>query len=181
MSILEIYSLIAENKEDSFYVELSAEEIMLVPVFIEILSDGSFNQRAKSASVLEKISKEHPSRLTPFVPYIIKALDKHKDFPAWCIWKILANLVDKVEHNSELNERFITTLYSDNISEFSIVCDCAVIFAKTDDELEKQISFVLSKTEGRDFALAGTPNEACRKIALSKAKAYFSAMEKAKE
>lgn len=80
MNLIQIYGELSKNEDNEYYVELSKDEVLVIPVIIEIAQDGSYSERKKSASILEKISKSQPYQLAVFAQYIIKAISDNSDF-----------------------------------------------------------------------------------------------------
>lgn len=173
MKINDIIVVFSENKSDEYYVELSAKEILLVPVLIQFLTDGNFYERIKASEILDKISAKYPLQIQPFVSYILIALDKNNDLASWGIWKILSRLKEEIIKNDEICDRFIAALYSEKIAEFSILCDCAERFVQAKPELDEKIKFVFSKIDEREFSPDNAYADASMKIAKEKVDIYL--------
>ncbi len=177
MNIMQIFQEISDNRNDNYYIELAQNEVLLIPALIEITSDGSYSERMKGYKLINKISQKYPEKIIPFTGYIIRIFDKHSDLPSWCIWKVLSNIAHVINDEEYLLiDRFIKALDSDNISEFSIACDCAARFAEVFPESRKRIEASLKTVESREFILSGEASESCHNIALEKVKSFYDSI-----
>lgn len=178
MSIEKVYYELSKGLDDEYYVELASKNVMLVPVLIDfITSEHSFTQ--KSESLLEKISEKYPLVIYPYFNYIADIIISNNDLSSFCAWKIIANIleVDSLNLWDNIKENYFTALNSENITEFSISCDCApkIISAKPLDK--EEIVKILADTQNRSFSAGGQVSEVCRKIAMEKADSALQQIE----
>lgn len=178
MNLKQIFQALSENRDDTYYVRLSSSEVLIVPVLIELAADGGYNQRMRAFTLLDKISRLSPEKVSPFAEYVLNVLDLHNDFPAWCIWNVIANIAACSEKfEKPIAERLIRSLSSDNISEFSVACECAPRIVAAFPEIRASIEEVLGTVEERDFIFSREVSDSCREVASDKAKDYFRIVE----
>lgn len=169
MNLIQIYGELSKNEDNEYYVELSKDEVLVIPVIIEIAQDGSYSERKKSASILEKISKSQPYQLAVFAQYIIKAISENSDFSSWCLWKSIENIFDLLDAGIVENE-YISALNSNVLGEFSIACDCAEKYVLSYPNSKEQIIGILKSVQNRNFIVEGEISTVCSQIAAQKAK-----------
>lgn len=171
MGIEKIYLELSKREEDEYYIKLAENEVLFVPVVVDILLEKNNRLSGWAESLLEKISEKHPMIVYPYISYISRALDNSDDFGKWNVWKIISNIIacDYCDYWQNLKERYFCSLKSSQISEFSISCECAlkIISAKPDDRAA--IIDILSKVSEREFILAGKPSSECLSVAKQRA------------
>lgn len=166
---MQIYEVFYENYTDEYYVNLSNDEILTIPVLIEIMGNGSYNQRIKACGIIEKIIKNNPERLYPFAEYLFKAVKKYDDFPQWCILKVISNIIDGTTDYAEcLLELLVEALTSDNIGKFSIACDCVLILSENYPSVKELFTAATADVAERNFKIGKEVSESCRNVALQK-------------
>lgn len=169
MSLDKIYQEISKNMDDEYYIALAENDVMIVPVIIDILIS---NRKASHIAqrLLEKISAKNPLIVYPYAEYIMQGIEKSSSFTKWNNWKIITNLLDCDYLNlwSKIKLNYLDALRSDQIAEFSIACDCVlkVITAKPDDR--EEIMEILNNVASRKFRIAGTVSEQCNLVAREK-------------
>lgn len=175
MSVKQIYNELALNQDDEYYIELARNNVMTIPVLIDIMLEESFMNASRAQKLLEKISENNPESVYPFFDYIAKGLENANSFLAWNVWKIIANLVyvDAKEKWSKVSEQFYIALNSELITEFSIACDCAqkIIAAKPN---ESEVILEILKNAGkRPFKISGELSESSQAVAAEKVQEFF--------
>lgn len=168
MNLMQIYCELSKNNTDEYYVELSKNEVLLMPVIIEIAIDGNYSERKKSANILEKISKTQPYQMAVFADYIIKAISIHSDFSSWYLWKCIENIFDLLDVNL-VEDEFIKALNSNVLGEYSIACDCVANYILSYPNSKNKIIDILQDVQNRDFIVEGKVSEICGEIACQKA------------
>ncbi|MCH5296076.1 MAG: hypothetical protein J1E85_00235 [Ruminococcus sp.] len=168
MNLMQIYFEISKNKTDEYYIELSKNEVLVIPILIEIAQDGTYSERKRSASILEKISENQPYQMAVFAHYIIKAISDHRDFSSWCLWKCIENIFDLLDV-SVVEDEFIKALNSNILGEYSIACDCAEKYILNYPKSKNKIIDILKNVHDRDFIVEGRVSEICGEIAAEKA------------
>lgn len=168
MNLMQIYAELSKNETDEYYVNLSESEVLLMPVLIEIATDGTYSERKKSANILEKISKTQQYQLTVFAQYIIKAISIHNDFSSWYLWKVIENIFDLLDVDVVETE-FIKALNSNILGEYSIACDCAGKYIQSFPNSKNRIIDILKSVQNRDFIVGENVSKICGEIACQKA------------
>lgn len=168
MNLMQIYSALSRNEADEYYIELSKDEVLLMPVLIEIAQDGTYSERKRAASILEKISKNQPYQMAVFAHNIIKAVSNHNDFSSWCLWKSIENIFDLLDV-SVVEDEFIKALNSNVLGEYSIACDCAEKYILNYPKSKNEIIDILRNVDNREFIVEGKVSEICGEIAAEKA------------
>ncbi len=172
MNLIQIYDELLQNHNDEYYLSLAKNEILLIPVLIEITQSGSYSERMKSNGILEKISTDYAEGIAPFAKYIIKAIDSHNDLAGWCLWRLITKVLEVNPTIWPLAESsFLSAMSTDDIGLFSIVCDCAPKIVQLCPKSRSSIENCLNDSAKREFKLNGLVSEICGKIASEKAKA----------
>lgn len=168
MNLMQIYCELSKNKADDYYVELSKNEVLLLPVLIGITVDGTYSERKRSANILQKISKSQPYQMAVFADYIIKSISIHSDFSSWYLWKCIENIFDLLDVNL-VEDEFIKALNSNILGEYSIACDCVANYILSYPNSKNKIIDILESVQNRDFIVEGKVSEICGEIACQKA------------
>lgn len=168
MNLMQIYFEISKNKTDEYYVNLSNDEALMIPILIEIAQYGTYSERKRSASILEKISKNQPYQMAVFAHYIIKAISDNSDFSSWCLWKSIENIFDLLDVNV-VEDEFIKALNSNILGEYSIACDCVEKYILNYPKNKNKIIDILNNVHDREFFVEGKVSEICGEIAVEKA------------
>ncbi len=178
MRIDRIYFEFSQNMEDEYYIKLAETEVMVVPVLVDMLI-SSKKSSGYAQKLLEKISVENPLLVYPYTEYIMQGITNKSNFTKWNNWKIITNLLscDYLNLWSKIKPDYINALNSDQITEFSITCDCVpkVISAKPEDR--EEILAILKSVESREFKIAGTVTEQCGLVAREKVNELFENMK----
>lgn len=175
MKIEQIYQEFEQGFENEYYAQLAKEEIMTVPALIEVFLDDDTANARWAEQVLECVCSENPKLVYPFFEFIAKGLENSNSFLAWSTWKVLARLlcVDADNKFELVKERFYNALCSENLSEFSIACDCAeFVFCNKPDEQEKLLD-IMKKSSERKFFLGDTELKNSGEIAEEKAQIFL--------
>lgn len=170
MSIKRIYNEFSQGFEDEYYIKLARDDVMAVPVLIDIMLDDNFFNARWAQNILEQISENFPETVYPFYKYVADALNNENKFLAWNVWKIIVNLtaVDDGAMWNMVSDRFYASLNSEFITEFSIACDCAErIIVNKSDESEKILN-VLKNINNRIFKIGGEISESSLAVAKEK-------------
>lgn len=175
MNLQRIFREFSENKEEGYYVELAKSEVLVVPVLVELLNEGSYSERMRAEALLEKISEKYPKTVYPFFNYIVQALDKSEDLICWSVWKIIVNIIEIDSENlwDVVEDKFVKALSSDKIAEFSIVCDCVLRIINAIPGKKEKITGILKCVKDRQFMVLGEISQSCNAVAVEKVKLLF--------
>lgn len=168
MNLVQIYNELSKNKANEYYIELSEQEVLMIPVLIEVVQDGNYSERKKAAYILEKISEKQPYYIAVLVNYIINAIATHNDFSSWCLWKSIENIFDMIDINV-VEDEFFKALNSNILGEFSIACECVEKYVFNFPDSRNKIIDILQNVKNRDFVVDGKMSEICGEIAVEKA------------
>lgn len=170
-----IYNEFLQNYEDEYYVELAQNEILAIPLLIDIMLEESFDGAKRAQKIVEKISQSNPKIVYPFFDYIARCLMHKTKFIAWNTWKIIVNLliVDADDKWNSVRKQYYDALCTDVITEFSIVCECAekVIVSKPYEA--SGILEIFKNIENRTFTVLGEVSNASKDIAKEKILNFF--------
>lgn len=171
MGIERIYYELKKNEEDEYDINLAQNDVLFIPVIIDIMLDKSNSSSIWAENLLEKISKINPLTVYPYMQYIAKSLDKTNAFNGWNVWKIITNLLycDYMNYWDDLREKYYISLNSTHIAEFSICCECAcnIISAKPDEK--EHITEILKNTVDRIFYIGEEISVQSHNVAMEKA------------
>lgn len=175
MILQNIYNDIFQDMDDDYYVELAEREVMVIPVLIDIMFGISPIYAVRAQEILETISLEKPKLVYPFFEYLERVIDSTNLFLAWNTWKIITNLLDIDSEGKweRVSKRFIDALNSENISEFSITCECAQRIIKSKPSESEKILAVFSNIDNRVFKISGEVSEASKQVAKEKIQEFF--------
>ena len=175
MNLEKLYTEVSAKKEDSYYVELSKKEVLAVPLLIDIMLDDSTSNSRWAEKLLEKISAECPRIVYPYFQYILQMFEKSDSFSVWNVWKIISNLLvcDSENYWKDVHEKYLDALKSDQITEFSIACDCAYKVASSKPDETSCIVKILNDVGQRKFFIAGEVSKASTAVAIEKAEMFF--------
>lgn len=175
MIIQNIYDDILQDMDDDYYVELAEREVMAIPVLIDTMLGISPVYAGRAQEILETISLAKPKLLYPFFDYLERALDSSNLFLAWNTWKIIANLVhiDSEDKWERVSKRFFDALNSENISEFSITCECAQKVIEGKPSQGEKILAIFRNIDSRVFKISGEVSEASKHVAKEKVQEFF--------
>lgn len=175
MGLQQIYNEILQNYDDEYYVELAQNEILVIPLLIDIMLEGCFDDAKWAQEIIGKISQNNPKSVYPFFDYIARCLKNKTKFIAWNTWKIIVNLliVDADDKWSSVREQYYSALCTDVITEFSIVCECAekVVVGKPNETIE--ILEIFRNIDNRTFTVFGEVSNASKNVAKEKILNFF--------
>ncbi len=178
LNLMQIYMELSENKSDDYYVDVSDDEILLVPVLIEIMGNSKYPQRLKACGILDKISRKRPDRLCPFAEYLLKAVKKYDDFPQWCMLKVISNIIGGITNYAELFlEILVESLGSDNIGKFSIACDCVLTLSDHYPSVVELFIAATSDIEQRSFKIGNDISDSCKNVAAEKVNSVIDSLK----
>lgn len=175
MGLQYIYDEFLQNYEDEYYVDLAQNEILVIPLLVDIMIDERFDDSKRAQKILEKISQSNPKAVYPFFDYIAKCLMHKTKFIAWNTWKIIVNLlaVDTDDKWSSVRDQYYNALCTDAITEFSIVCECAEkVVANKPDETSRILE-IFRNIENRTFTVFGEVSNASKEVAKEKILEFF--------
>lgn len=175
MKTEQIFQEFEQRLEKEYYAQLAKEEILTVPLLIEIFLDDDYTNAHWAEQVLEYICDENPKLVYPFFGFVAKGLDNRNGFLAWSTWKVLTKLllVDTENKFESIKDRFYNALASKTLAEFSIACDCAVsVFINKPDEQEKLLD-IMKKSAEHKFYIDDTEIENSGVIAKGKAQIFL--------
>lgn len=175
MKTEQIFQEFEQRLEKEYYAQLAKEEILTVPLLIEIFLDDDYTNAHWAEQVLEHICDENPKLVYPFFEFVTKGLDNRNGFLAWSTWKVLTKLlsVDTENKFESIKDRFYNALASKTLAEFSIACDCAVsVFINKPDEQEKLLD-IMKKSAEHKFYIDYTEIENSGEIAKGKAQIFL--------
>lgn len=178
MNLYDIYLTLSEGYTVDEYIKISNHEVLLVPVLIEELSNGDYNQRMRVCSILDAISIYYPRRISPFAEYLISAADKFDDFAQWRVLKIVTNIIEYIPEYAEgVAELFIKAFNSCNIGRFSIACDCMLKISDEYPSIVELFKISVSNIEQRGFKIGNIESGESKFVASEKVKSVFKALE----
>lgn len=182
MGLERIYFELKKREDDEYYIELAQNDVLLIPVITDIMLNDSNPMNIWAQMILEKISKENPLIVYPYIGYISQAIDSKAIFNSWNVWKIISNLLvcDYRNFWEKLKSKYYTSLRSERIAEFSIACECAckIISAKPDEE--KPITDILKDIDNRSFYINENLSAKSSEVAKNKAQEVLSTLSLSK-
>lgn len=167
-----IYIELSKAKSDSYYVKLAYEDVLLIPVLIDILNDKNSLNVSRAIRLIEKISIEYPRLVYPYFHYIAKLFEKKGCLNIWSVWRIISNILKYDIDNlwESVRGKYYNSLNSQYLAEFSIACDCAKNIADAKPEESEKILVILNSVEERSFLISGEHSTQCDMVAIEKAK-----------
>lgn len=183
MGLERIYFELKKREDDEYYIELAKNDVLFIPVITDIMLNATNSMNIWAQMLLERISEENPLIVYPYIGYISQIIDKDTIFDSWNVWKIISNLLvcDYQNYWEKLRNKYYTSLKSERIAEFSIVCDCAckIILAKPDEE--KPITEILKDVDNRSFYINGNLSPKSNEVAKNKAHEVLNILSSDKE
>ncbi len=171
MSVERIYFELEKQKNEDYYVDLAQNDIMCIPVLIDIMIENKNSINLWAESILEKVSVINPLIVYPYIGYISKAIEQTNSVGNLCLWRIICNLLvcDYCDFWKNFRNSYYKSLNSCFITEFSIACACApkIIAAKPNEQ--NQIKKVLKSVGKRSFYLGQSVSARACEIAKEKA------------
>lgn len=183
MGFERIYFELKKREDDEYYIELAQKDVMLIPVIVDAMISDSESMGVWAQILLEKISRENPLIVYPYIGYISQVIDKKTIFNSWNVWKIITNILvcDYRNYWENLRNKYYTSLKSDRIAEFSIACECACKIISAKPEEEKPITDILKDMDDRKFYINGNLSEKSCEVAKNKAQEVLNALNLSKE
>ena len=183
MGVERIYFELNKREEDEYYIELAQKDVLFIPVITDIMLSESNPMNIWAQMLLEKISKENPIIVYPFIGYISQVIDKKTIFNSWNVWKIIANLLvcDYQCYWDKIKDKYYASLSSNRIAEFSIACECACKIISAKPEEKKPITDILKEIENRSFYVGEIPSPQSNKVAKDKAQEVLNTISSEKE
>lgn len=171
MSIERIYFELEKHNSDEYYIELAQNDVLFIPVVIDIMIDDKNSVNLWAESIIEKLSEVNPLVVYPYIGYISKLIGLNDSVNSLSAWRIICNLLVCDYNNfwQNLRDKYYKALNSSCISEFSIACACARKIADAKPDEQKHIEEILRSIDNRSFYLGESVCEQAKKIAKEKA------------